>query len=135
MLHTVHLQAMRLQAAPLRKALLAQVALVRPHSCVGPRVALQVERVVESLSAERAQVPLDVRMTLHVPVQQALQVERLGADAAHKLVRVVLGHGRRSRRFRLLLVATHPVALRVLDGQRVLDPMAAVDKLQLHFGR
>lgn len=60
MLHAVHLEAVRLERAPLRERLLAQVALVRPDAGVGARVALQVERVVEALAAERAQVALHV---------------------------------------------------------------------------
>lgn len=95
MLHPVHLQAVRLQTAALRERLLAQVALVRSDSSVGARVTLQVERVVEALAAERAQVPLDVRVTLHVPVQQPLQIERFAADATDELIRIVrIGHGR-----------------------------------------
>lgn len=40
-------------------------------------VSLQVERVVETLAAERAQVPFDVAVAFHVSVEQTLQVERL----------------------------------------------------------
>jgi hypothetical protein len=42
-----------------------------------PGVPLQVERVIESLAAECAQIALQVRMALGVPVQQPLQVELL----------------------------------------------------------
>lgn len=48
-------------------------------------VSLEVERVVESLAAERAEVALDVRVALHVPVEQPLQCEALGAQAAGEL--------------------------------------------------
>lgn len=97
------------------------------------RVPLQVERVIEALSAESAQVPFDVRVALHVPVQQTLQVKGLGADAADKLIRVVLGNRSRRRRLLLLLIVTHPVAVRVLNRQRILNTMSAVHKLQLYF--
>lgn len=118
----------------MRKRLFAQVALVRPDARVCARVTLQVEGVVEALSAESAQVPFDVRVALHVPVEQALQIESLGAHAADKLIRVVLSDGRRCHNFGPLLLATHPMAVRVLDGQGVLDPVAAVHKLKLDLG-
>lgn len=131
MLNTVHLQTVRLQTAPLRERLLAQVALVRPDARVGARVSLQVERVVEALSAERAQVPFDVRVALHVPIQQTLQVERLCADAAHELVRVVIGQRnfRGGRRLRFLIVPADSMVDRVLDRQGILNSVAAVHKL------
>lgn len=91
MLHTVHLLAMRLEGAALREALLAQIALVGPHPSVGARVALQIEGVVEPFATEGAQIPLDVRVALHVPIEQALQRERLHADAANELVVGILG--------------------------------------------
>lgn len=95
MLHAVHLLAMRLQGAALREALLAQVALVRPHARVGARVPLEVEGVVESLAAEGAQIALDVRVALHVPIEQALQRKGLHADTADELIvaggRVLVG--------------------------------------------
>lgn len=91
MLHTVHLLAMRLEGAALREALLAQIALVGPHPGVGARVALQIEGVVEPLAAEGAQIPLDVRVALHVPIEQTLQRECLHADAANELVVGILG--------------------------------------------
>lgn len=91
MLHTVHLLAMRLEGAALREALLAQIALVGPHPGVGAGVALQIEGVVEPLATEGAQIPLDVRVALHVPIEQTLQRERLHADAANELVVGILG--------------------------------------------
>lgn len=77
---------MALQGAPLREALLAKVALVRPHPRVRPRVPLEVERVVEALPAEGAEVTLHVAVTLHVTVEQPLQVEVLAAHAAGEAV-------------------------------------------------
>ena len=40
-------------------------------------VPFEVEGVVEPLAAEGAEVPLDVAVALHVPVEEALQRERL----------------------------------------------------------
>jgi len=55
---------------------------------------LEVECVVEALAAEGAEVPLDVAVALHVPVEQPLQGERLGADpAAEPVGRVVRAGG------------------------------------------
>lgn len=95
-LHAVHLQAVRLQRAPLRERLLAQIALVRPHSGVGSGVPLKVERIVESLATERAQVALDVRVALHVPVKEPLQRERLLAYPAAELAGIGTGAGTRT---------------------------------------
>ena len=113
----MHLEAVRFQRAALRERLLAQGALVRSDTCrtitkrkrstivvacccmlsdvvcvrtgVGAGVPLEVEGVVEALAAEGAQVALDVRVALHVPVEQPLQREHLLADPASELV--VLG--------------------------------------------
>lgn len=40
-------------------------------------VSFQIEGVVESLPAEGAQIALDVRMTLHVSVEEPLKSETL----------------------------------------------------------
>lgn len=53
-------------------------------------VSLQVERVVETFAAERAQVPFDIAVTFHVSVQQTLQIERLRAQVAAEF-RTVFG--------------------------------------------
>ena len=53
-------------------------------------VTFQVERVVEALGAEDAQIALDAAVTLEVTVEQTLQRERLLADGAHELVLVDL---------------------------------------------
>jgi len=62
---------------------------------VGARVPLEVEGVVESLAAEGAQIALDVRVALHVPIEQALQRKGLHADTADELIvaggRVLVG--------------------------------------------
>lgn len=72
MLNAVDLDAVALQGAPLRETLLAKVALVGSYARVRPRMPLKVERVVEALSAERAQVTLHVAMTLHVAIEEPL---------------------------------------------------------------
>lgn len=95
-LHAVHLQAVRFQRTPLRERLLAQIALVRSHSGVGSGVPLKIERIVESLAAERAQVALDVRVALHVPVKEPLQRERLLAYPAAELAGIGTGAGTRT---------------------------------------
>lgn len=69
MLHAVHFLAMRLQGTALREALLAEITLVGPYARVGARVPLEVEGIVEALAAEGAQVALDVRVALHVPIE------------------------------------------------------------------
>jgi len=49
-------------------------------------VSLEVEGVVETFAARRTEIALDVAVTLDVAVEQALERERLAADAAAKLV-------------------------------------------------
>ena len=53
------------------------------------RVSLQVEGVVEALAAEGAEIAFDVRVTLHVPVQQSQQAELLGTESAHVGLRII----------------------------------------------
>ena len=53
-------------------------------------VPFQVERVVEALGAEDAQIALDAAVTLEMTIEQTLQRERLLADGAHELVLVDL---------------------------------------------
>jgi hypothetical protein len=57
---------------------------------VGARVTLQVERVVETFTAERAQVTLDVAMATHVARKQTLQWKDLLTDAALEIIVVRL---------------------------------------------
>lgn len=47
-------------------------------------MSLQVERVVEAFTAECAEVAFDVRVALHMPVEESLQAERFGAHAARE---------------------------------------------------
>ena len=84
-------------------------------------VALEVKGVVESLSAEGAQVPLDITVTLHVPVEEPLQTEDLGADPTLELGRVRLRPNSGN--------AVRPHDLRSVGGKRVLDAVSAIDQL------
>lgn len=90
MLNAVDLEAVALQRASLGEALLAQIALVGPDAGVRPRVSLQVERVVETLAAERAQITLYVAVTLHVTIQQSLQAEGFAAHATREAAWIVV---------------------------------------------
>lgn len=58
-------------------------------------VAFEIEGVVEAFAAEGAQVSLDVRVALHVAVQEPLQAEGLRAHAAHELTAVVFNNWKR----------------------------------------
>lgn len=78
-LDAVNLERVRLERAPLREGLVAHGALVGADASVRPCVALEVERVVEALAAEGAQVALEIAVTLEVPVEEPLQRERLAA--------------------------------------------------------
>ena len=92
-----------------------------------PGVALQVERVVEALSAEGAEIPLGVTVALHVAVQQSLQSELLGACSALELGRVRVWPHRGQL---LLCLDEGPVG-----RHGVLESVAAVDQLDWHVGR
>lgn len=84
MLGTVHLQRVRLERAPLSERLVAHVTLVRTYAGVSSGVPFQVERIVESFAAERAQVSFDVTVALHVTVQETLESERFAAHLARQ---------------------------------------------------
>lgn len=81
-LHSVHLQAVALEGTPLSERLLAQIALVRPDTCMSSCVPFEIKCVIESFAAEAAKVSFEVRMTLHVPVQESLQGKNFGANSA-----------------------------------------------------
>lgn len=136
MLNAVDLQAVGLQRASLCERFLAQIALVGTNAGVGSRVSLQVKGVVESFAAERAQVSLHVRVTFHVTVQQSLKCEVFRADAADELAVLVLGRGggRRRRLFHgNMLILLADATGNILDSQRILDAVSAIDELQLHL--
>lgn len=48
-------------------------------------VALEVKGVVETFATKSAQVTLDIRVALHMAVEESLEAERLGAHATHEL--------------------------------------------------
>ena len=89
---------------------------------MSPGVALQVKGVIEALSAEGAEIALGVAVTLHVPVEKALQPERLAADPAGELAGVGLAPQRRQLLHLLL-------GVRGVAHHRVLDPVPAIDQL------
>ena len=70
--------------AELESSLITSNSCLHP-TCVCSGVSLQVEGVIEAFPTEGAEVPLDVAVTLHVPVEQPLEGEGLGAHAALEL--------------------------------------------------
>lgn len=133
MLHPVDLQAVTFQGASLGEALLAEVALVRSDPGVRSRVPLKIERVVETLSAERAQVTLDVTVALHVTIEKSLQAKIFAADSASESVRiVVLARWRSSCP---LLFASRGCLSLTLDRKWVFNSVTPVDELQLAVAR
>lgn len=62
-----------------------------PLTCVRAHMPLEVEGVVEALSAEAAQVPLHLAVALEVPVEHALQTEGLAAQVAAMQGRIAAG--------------------------------------------
>lgn len=97
---------------------------------------LQIECVVEALSAESAQVSFDVRVTFHVTVEESLQVEALAANLTRKfIVSLDLFDGRWDAFFawnRLLFAQT---ARNVLDSERILYSMSTINEFQLNLWR
>ena len=79
---------------------------------VSARVAFQIERVIEALVTECAQVAFDVAVVLHVTVHESLQFECLRADLALELVLWIVGdlHSREE-----VNVVVQRVILRILD--------------------
>lgn len=103
------------------------------------RVALQVERVIESLATEGAEVAFDVRVTFEVTVQQTRQVELLATDLAFE--RIVAGSCRLtgttcSRTHQLvtgwtvMLVMLHRAVVKAtsIAKERIFDPMSSIHK-------
>ena len=168
----VHLEAVGFERTPLREGFLAQGALVRPdtcfltnnfnrlewmciwlisrlHTCVRAGVSFQIKGVVEAFATEGAEVAFDVRMAFHVPIQEPLQGETLGAESAGEFGRIVgisAVDGSRGTRRRIGSAASFArlvlrprwrirfgsVASRVLVivvvHQRVLDAVTAIDE-------
>lgn len=89
-------------------------------------VSLQVEGVIESFPTEGAEIPLDVTVTLHVPVKKSLQGESFAADPAAELAGVGVAP------LGLQLLRLGPGAV---QGQRVFDSVASIDQFQRSVGR
>ena len=89
---------------------------------VGAGVPLQVKGVVEPFAAEGAEVSLGVAVALHVAVEETLEAEDLGTEAALELGRITL-----CPRGRHLV---QPSGLHWISGQWVLNAIASVDDLQ-----
>ena len=88
---------------------------------MGPCVSLQIECVIEALSAKGAEIPLDIAVALHVSVQKPLQLKLLGAESALEFGRV----GLRSEGRKLLGADD----LGGISGKRILDAITAIDEL------
>lgn len=91
-LHLMYLVQMRLETAALSELALAFETLERTHPGVSACVTLEIERVIEALLTECAQVALYIAMVFHVTIHQSLQFERLLAYLAFKLVLRVVGY-------------------------------------------
>ena len=121
----------------------------RLHTCVRAGVSFQIKGVVEAFATEGAEVAFDVRMAFHVPIQEPLQGETLGAESAGEFGRIVgisAVDGSRGTRRRIGSAASFArlvlrprwrirfgsVASRVLVivvvHQRVLDAVTAIDE-------
>lgn len=97
-----------------------------------PSVSLQIKRIVKSLSTERAQISLHVRVTLHVSVEQTLQRKRL---IAHSTTEMRLAIFRRNRSDLRLIISPRTLPYSLLTRQRIFDTVTTIDELQLHLGR
>ena len=93
---------------------------------MSPGVSLQVESVIEAFPTEGAEIPLDVTVTLHVPVKKPLQGESFAADPAAELAGVGVAP------LGLQLLGLRPGAV---QGQRVLHSVASIDQFQRSVGR
>ena len=82
-------------------------------------VSLQVEGVIEAFPTEGAEIPLDVTVTLHVPVKKSLKGKSFAADPAAELAGVGVAP------LGLQLLRLRPGAV---QGQRVFDSVTSVDE-------
>lgn len=96
------------------------------------RVPLQVERIVKTFAAERAQVPLHIRMTLHMSIEKTLQRKCFVTNPTTEICLTVF---RCYRRYFDFFFRSRSLSYRFLARKRVLDAVAAVHELQLHLGR
>lgn len=137
MLNTVHFQAVWFEWATLCERFLAEIAFVWPNAGVCAGVSLQIECIVESFAAERAQIAFDIRMTFHVAVEQSLQLEWFWALSTLEFAifrwtisRWILAAGRL-----FVIIGTNAMALNGINSQRILETMTTIHKLQLYFWR
>lgn len=89
---------------------------------MGAGVPLQVKGIIEPFAAEGAEVSLGVAVALHVTVEEALQAEDLGTEAALELGWVSLSSG-----WRHLVQSS---GLHRIVGKRILNAIASVDDFQ-----
>ena len=63
-------------------------------------MTLEIERIVETLAAERAQVPFQLAVIFQVPIEQTLELERLHAQATDEFGAVMrcIGYGEKRSR-------------------------------------
>ena len=99
-------------------------SLITSNSCLHPTcvcsgVSLQVEGVIEAFPTEGAEIPLDVTVTLHVPVKKSLQGESFAADPAAELAGVRVA----SLGLQLLRLRSGPV-----HSQRIFDSVTSIDE-------
>jgi len=118
MLNTMHLLAVTLQRAALRETLLAKKALVRSHTCMRPRMPLEVKCIVEALPAERTQITLYVTMTLHVTIKKSLKTEVLAAHTAGKAIGIIVLLSKESKSYQSAITTSCNLAASTRDSIR-----------------
>ena len=85
-------------------------------------VTFQVKSIIETFSAEGAEISFDVTVALHVPVEEPLEREGLATHATGELAGVRLApHGGQLLNIFLLRDVTH---------HRILNSVSSVDNLQ-----
>ena len=92
-------------------------------------VSFQIESIVETFDAERAQVTLLVAVTLEVAIQQPLQTESLGADGAGELGRLRVAARLRLRNFYGIVFLNERHSL--LADERILESVTAVYEFEI----
>ena len=70
---------------------LCDVIYEEPLTCMCSSVSLQIKGIIESFSAESAQVSLCIAVTLHVAIKESLQGEHLGTESTLELGGIYIG--------------------------------------------
>lgn len=83
LLMSVNFALMRFETATLSECFVALVAFERTNTRVRACVSLQIECIVESFAAERAEIPFELTMILQMAIEKTLQFERLPAETTH----------------------------------------------------